>query len=361
MRWPWAKRERRAASYTDLLIAGQESLALTGLSSSATTAAVEAAAGAWARTFGSAAVENAPDDVIEALSPLTLAQIGRDLIRKGESLLVISIGDDGELSLTPASGWAVSGATAEVSSWAYRVEDQGPSGRRTRNLPSAGVIHAVYSYDPSRPWQGRGPLSWASLSATLHNRATRALVEDVSAGVGYVLPAPAGGGENDGDDDPSDAQLGALLSRLKALKGGLMVVDSMSGSWGGDARDAPGQDWSQHRLGPEPHATLAAVHSQTARDIVGACGVPLSLVFGGTDAAALRESWRQFLHGSVAPVARQVERELRVKLDSPALKLNFDSLFASDLSGRARAFQSMVGAGMDISKAAALAGLMDNG
>ena len=333
-------------------------MALTGLSSSATTAAVEAAAGAWARTFGSAAVENAPDDVIEALSPLVLSQIGRDLIRKGESLLVISIGDDGELSLTPASGWAVSGATAEVSSWAYRVEDQGPSGRRTRNLPSAGVIHAVYSYDPSRPWQGRGPLSWASLSATLHNRAERALVEDVSGAVGYVLPAPAGG-ENADDEDANDAQLSALLSRLKALKGGLMVVDSMSGSWGGDHRDAPGQDWSQRRLGPEPHATLAAVHSQTARDVVGACGVPLSLIFGGTDAAALRESWRQLLHGSVAPVARQVERELREKLDSPDLTLNFHALFASDLSGRARAFQSMVGGGMDVSKAAALAGLME--
>ena len=34
-------------------------------------------------------------------------------------------------------------------------------------------------------------------------------------------------------------------------------------------------------------------------------------------------------------------------------------MFASDLSGRARAFQSMVGGGMDVQKAAALAGLME--
>ena len=291
MRWPWAKRERRAASYTDLLIAGQESLALTGLSSSATTAAVEAAAGAWARTFGSAAVENAPDDVIEALSPLTLAQIGRDLIRKGESLLVISIGDDGELMPDPGLGV---GCIRRHRRGIFKLGLSGGGPRAFREgelgtYPASGVIHAVYSYDPSRPWQGRGPLSWASLSATLHDRSERALVEDVSAGVGYVLPAPAGG-ENADDDDASDTQLGALLSRLKALKGGLMVVDSMSGSWGGDARDAPGQDWSQHRLGPEPDTALVKVHGQTARDIVGACGVPLSLVFGGTDAAALRES-----------------------------------------------------------------------
>ena len=40
------------------------------------------------------------------------------------------------------------------------------------------------------------------------------------------------------------------------------------------------------------------------------------------------------------------------------MRLTFDGLFAADLSGRARAFQSMVGGGMDVSRAAALAGLM---
>ena len=40
------------------------------------------------------------------------------------------------------------------------------------------------------------------------------------------------------------------------------------------------------------------------------------------------------------------------------INFNFDRLFASDLQGRARSFQSMVGGGMDVGKAAALAGLM---
>ena len=46
-------------------------------------------------------------------------------------------------------------------------------------------------------------------------------------------------------------------------------------------------------------------------------------------------------------------------MDTPALALSFNRMFASDLSGRARAFQSMVGGGMDVQKAAALAGLME--
>ena len=40
------------------------------------------------------------------------------------------------------------------------------------------------------------------------------------------------------------------------------------------------------------------------------------------------------------------------------IALDWDELRASDIAGRARAFQSMVGAGMDLAKAAGLAGLM---
>ena len=36
------------------------------------------------------------------------------------------------------------------------------------------------------------------------------------------------------------------------------------------------------------------------------------------------------------------------------------TVIASDISGRARAFQSLVKGGMDVSKAAALAGLMES-
>ena len=76
------------------------------------------------------------------------------------------------------------------------------------------------------------------------------------------------------------------------------------------------------------------------------------------DGTSLREAWRQFLHSSVVPVAALVSAELSDKL-AVDIGLNFDRMFASDLSGRARAFQSMVGGGMDVAKAAALAGLME--
>ena len=72
-----------------------------------------------------------------------------------------------------------------------------------------------------------------------------------------------------------------------------------------------------------------------------------------------RESYRRFLHATVVPIARIVQTELTAKLDGD-VRLSFDSLFAGDLSGRARAFQSLVGGGMAVERAAALAGLMES-
>ena len=57
-------------------------------------------------------------------------------------------------------------------------------------------------------------------------------------------------------------------------------------------------------------------------------------------------------------VSLSVSAELSEKLDTD-IRLIFDRMFASDLSGRAWAFQTMVGGGMPVDKAAALAGLME--
>ena len=91
-------------------------------------------------------------------------------------------------------------------------------------------------------------------------------------------------------------------------------------------------------------------------EVYAACGVHPAL-FAVGEGTARRESYRRFLHGTVAPLARIVAAELSAKLDGDVV-LNFDSLFAADLSGRARTFQSLVGGGMAPDKAAGLAGLM---
>ena len=47
-----------------------------------------------------------------------------------------------------------------------------------------------------------------------------------------------------------------------------------------------------------------------------------------------REAWRQFLFGSVAPVALSVAADLADKLDIPGLALNHERMMASDIAGK---------------------------
>ena len=94
-----------------------------------------------------------------------------------------------------------------------------------------------------------------------------------------------------------------------------------------------------------------------SREVYSACGIPLSVVTEA-EGTGQREGFRRLMHATVAPLARIVAEELTSKFEAD-ISLSFDSLFAADLSGRARAFQSLVGGGMDVAKAAALAGLME--
>ena len=103
-----------------------------------------------------------------------------------------------------------------------------------------------------------------------------------------------------------------------------------------------------------PPLAMVELQKVISDEVFATCGAGL---FNVSDAAGKREAYRQFLHSTVMPTARLVEAELTAKMEAP-IQLNFDSLMASDISGRARAFQSMVGGGLDVAKAAALSGLM---
>ena len=132
----------------------------------------------------------------------------------------------------------------------------------------------------------------------------------------------------------------------------------MKGSWGGDRADAPAADWKTIRLGANPPAGMVSLSSNAAVAILAACGTPAALMVAGSAGTAAREALRRWLHTTVLPLGRIVQTELRAGLNAPELSLSFDGLFASDLSGRARAFGSMVKSGMDLDRAAALAGLI---
>ena len=350
-----AETRQQGAGFTDSVVRALISAATGGTVRDASAmAALEAAAGAYARAFAVAEVHPATP-ATRALTPELLALAGRDLIRRGEFLWLIRVARDGAVSLLPCGSWDIRGSW-DRSDWFARLDLFGPSGNTTRLVPYSAVVHGKYSIDAARPWFGISPLGWASLTGKLHAATEDALADEAGGTRGHVLPVPVGP-DADGDADDTNDPNKQLRTDIASLRGSTVMVESTAAGWSEGATAAPRLDWKAQRLGAAPPAPLVDLRSQSARAVLAACGISPGLFEAGGDAAGKREAWRLFLHGAVAPIAALLADELAVKLDVPGLRLSFDRLFASDLSGRARAFQSLTGGGMEAERAAELAGL----
>ena len=344
MMWPFGKREKRESSFTDALltqILGNATGASLALPTA--TGALETCSGLIARAFAVAEVQG-PEWARAALTPACLAMIGRALIRQGEIVLVID-GDGGGLQLFPVSDHDVQGGV-DPAGWLYRVTMPGPSILATRDgVSAAGVIHVRYSQDPGRPWRGISPLQSAALAGRLSAETAKALADEASGPRGALLPMPG----KDGEDDT----VTAFKADLRNLNGAMALVESTS-SLSPDR--SMSQEWRPVRLGANMPDALVELASQASREILAVHGISPAL-FDATAGASAREGYRQFLHSVIAPLGKLVAGELSEKLEAD-IALDWRELKAGDIAGRARAFQSMVGAGMDITKAASLAGLM---
>ena len=105
--WKSEKRDS-GGSFSDAVIRLIEAQAAGTAADASSTAAVEAASGALSRAFASAKVLG-PSWAINGVSPGFLAQVGRDLIRAGDSMHRIDVSSMGRLRLTPASSWHFEG------------------------------------------------------------------------------------------------------------------------------------------------------------------------------------------------------------------------------------------------------------
>lgn len=343
------REQRNSAPYTDAITQAFVTAATGGSDAAiAATAALETAASAYGRAFAAARVSPA-GRLTDWVTPAFLNLVGRQMIRRGELLARLYV-RGGRVAAGVAGSWYVRGPSADSRRWTYQLTEYGPSDSRTRWVPSEGVIHVMYSYAPERPWWGLGPIHVATAEGRLHAEAVTALADEAAGPRGSLLPVP-----QDGEEENLDG----LKATLGALRGKLVTVETTAAGWGDGRPAAPKEDWQQKRIGFTAPDTLRNLRTDSGKAVLAACGVPVELVVAA-DGTGQREAYRRWLFGSVLPLARILERELSAKLETD-VKLDFSELMASDLAGRARAFQSMVGAGMDLERAAALAGLMTPG
>ena len=353
MRWPWSKPERRESGgdFSDAVVRLIEAQAAGTAADASSTAAVEAAAGALSRAMSSAEVVGEAW-VREAVSPVVLGQMGRDLIRSGDSMHVVRVGGDGAVRLIPASSWHWEGSH-DPASWAVRATCYGPSTSTTWNLPASAVVFIKWGSNPGQPYIGVAPTSWASATARLGSEVERSIADEVGGPLAQLLAIPQDGGD-DGDDDP----LAALKADIAGARGRAMLVETTAAGWGEGKTAAPQADWRQQRLGPAPPEVMAQLRRDAFAHVLAACGAPPSMFVDNADGTAQREAVRRWHLNTVLPLARVVEHELRAKLETP-VRLRFDS-YAMDMVSRATVVAKLTQAGVAPGVALAAVGLADD-
>ena len=319
-RWPWERRtERRQAGgdFTDSVIRAAEAQAARFAADAGSTAAVEAASGLLSRSLAAATVD-APAWALPAVSGSYLAQVGRDLIRRGASLHVIRV-SDGNAALWPVSSWHWQGRSPDPNLWTVRATAFGPSGSQTWDtMPQAGVVFLRWGSTPGAPYIGLGPTQWASTSAKLSAETERSLADESAGPLANLLPVPSDGGD-DSDDDP----LKSLKADIAAARGKALLVETTAAGWGDGRVASPQRDWKAGRLGPNPPASSVRLATDAFDRTLAACGINPGMFSSSGDGTRMREALRQYHLAVIDPLARIIAAELSAKLEC-RVRLTFD-------------------------------------
>ena len=316
--------------------------------SSAATSAIEVAAAIISKSISMAQVDAEPW-IRELLCCEVLAQMGRDLIVRGETCYIIE--GAGE-RITPAGTWHWDrGHGVDRSTWSALVTQHGPGGNSpTRRITWDRMLFTTYSTDTTLPWIGNPPWKNASLASTLMANIEQSLSYEAGTPVANIVPMPEGVEPDDEDDDElevADPYAGMKKSFAEA-KGGLLFPETVAGGSGLEDGTAPAHDFGVERLGMNPPPAQVTLYSAVYNNILSVCGVSPDMFGASGTAQGQREAWRRFHATTVLPLARRIEAEARRKLGP--VELQFDPM-PLDLQGRASALKNLVDAGMDLDKA----------
>ena len=173
------------------------------------------------------------------------------------------------------------------------------------------------------------------------------MAQEVNARVGHLLTLP---------DGTSDENLMALRRDLASIEGGVSLVETTSAGHGQGMRSAP-----QVRLAAkairgagariEHSSPLGTSHWTSSRR----WAFPL---LSTTERTACRqgEAYRLLLVTTLQPIAELIVGELSRKLET-TVEIGFRRLHTADIQSRARAFGTMIAAGVDEETAMEVSGL----
>ena len=348
---PVPETRQASSGYTTAIVNAIDAAAAgTGGGVAAATAAVETAAGLWARALALATVE--PKNVrTEAVTAAVLAMTGRALCRSGEIVFFLEVAG-GRVRLLPAAQSYVTIGSVDPATWQYVVTLYGASDTRVVYPRYDGVAHLRYMVDPHRTWQGRAPWASASLSGALLAGVERQLAGEAGGKSGYIMATPDVGdsgqeAEADGEDDPLDS----LRKDLAAAGGGTVLAPAQTGGYGAGPGVAPQREYTPHRFGLDPPEGMVELRRDVGRDVLASCGIPPVLANHAAAGTSMREAWRQFTAGTVEPLAVIIAEQLSEALNE---RISLTLPRSSDVATLSRAVGSLTSAGMSLDDARAI-------
>ncbi len=323
--------------YTDLILAGIDATVAGTAGDVLRTGAVETCAGMWGRVLAGADVS-----LPAVLTPQVRDMIGRCLIRDGELVFVIDV-IGGRQVLIPASHFEV------LESHRYKVTTERPPGDSvTRIHPRDRILHFTWSIDPREPWRGISPMGRATLLAKIAAGIDTKLVEELATPTAHILPIPG---------DGASATLDGLRADVAGAKGAAIVLPSTTAApYDDEGMRGTRKEWEAKRLGPMIPSEMRTLWQDVLEQVGQASGIPPSLFRNNADGTSQREAYRRWIMASVEPVAEGIAMEASLRLEEE-VAFDFTRLWAHDLAGRAKAFQSLTAAGIEADRAMRISGL----
>ena len=286
--------------------------------------AVETAAALWGRSLSLANVE--PLSVRRVLTPPLLAQVGRELLLRGEFVGLLEARQSG-LMVTPASSHTVTGSGPYESGWTYRLDLSGPSRTQSETVPAADVLHVRYGARTGTPWRGASPLASAGA--------------DVES-LGWLLKRAA---------EQAKAPVGALFGLQGDLtsKQARKLGQTLAGTRGKSTGVGIGEATMAHtlRVGFDPSEQALRWTTALTTALWSACGFAPGL-FAGDSQQASREAWRRWTL-TVEHLGELVAAEATAKVEQP-VALSFERLRSGfDSQTLGRAIKALTDAGVSLS------------
>ncbi|MBV7393260.1 phage portal protein [Mameliella sediminis] len=279
------------------------------------------------------------NDATGTLRPDVLAQMGRDLCMKGESVWHIRA-DGSALDLLPVAYWD------ELGRGKYHLHIARVNETETVKALAGEVLHLKINMDPVQPWKGRSPWQMMGLSPSLMSEIEGTFSTAATYAGKGLLPFPAA---------VSEEQKGKAISGLQS---GALAVRTSKADY---AQQTGGHqsEWRRVDLSADLQKTdFAEISRDLHIRLLTGCGIPPALMTENGNAGAMREAYRLFVLQTIQPLARQCLPELMDKLGLTSLTT--DDMMSADVAGRARAVGILTGAGVSLDKALKMAGWDDD-